>query len=238
MIKKIDILGIQLDNYTVRESIMRVENYMSNGALNSIQSVSMKMLLAAETDDVVREAIASADLTIIGESEIIQAAGNVTMQRIQETKAKDFAYELFKRVERNKKSVFLLGETEEKIVHAKEELQNEFPKLLFVGEYALENCVGDVDAVINHMNVMAPDMILSLLPTPLQEHFFMEQKDKINANIWYGAGELGIHKSKRRGIRNSFWKKIHLERLKNSINKYKKDSVEESNDESENENEA
>ena len=30
MIKKVDILGIQLDNYTVREAIMCVERFLSN----------------------------------------------------------------------------------------------------------------------------------------------------------------------------------------------------------------
>ena len=99
MIKKIDILGIQLDNHTVREAIRQVETYLSNDVLNTIEKVSMKMLLAAETDPVVREAISSMDLTVIGEKEIIQAAGVATMQRVQETKENDFANEFFKRVE-------------------------------------------------------------------------------------------------------------------------------------------
>ena len=44
---------------------------------------------------------------MIGEKEIIQAAGLGTMQRIKETEENDFYFEFFKRVERNKKSVFL-----------------------------------------------------------------------------------------------------------------------------------
>ena len=36
MIKKIDIMGIGLDNYTVRESMRQVENYLSNDVLNTI----------------------------------------------------------------------------------------------------------------------------------------------------------------------------------------------------------
>lgn len=235
MIKKIDILGIQLDNHTVREAIRQVETYLSNDVLNTIEKVSMKMLLAAETDPVVREAISSMDLTVIGEEEIIKVAGVATMQRVQETKANDFAYEFFKRVERNKKSLFLLGETEEKLVQVKEELQKTFPKLIFAGEYALEKCVGDLEAVINDMNVTTPDVILSVLPSPQQEHFLMEHKDKMNANIWYGAGESGMQKKKHRSIGNILQSKMHLERLKNSIDKYEKDSEAESEEKKENE---
>lgn len=225
MIKKIDILGMELDNYTVRESIRQVENYLSSSVLNTIENVTMKTLIASETDDVIREALSQMDLTIIGEKEIIQAAGVATMQRLQETAANDFAYEFFRRVERNKKSIFLLGETEETLASAQKQLQEEFSKLVFAGEYAIENCVGDLEAVINDMNATTPDVIISVLPTPMQEHFLMEHKDKMNATIWYGMGEQGF-RGKQHGIGHLFWKKLRMERLKNSIDKYKnKDEI-------------
>jgi len=169
---------------------------------------------------VVREALETMDLTVIAATEILQAAGVGTMQRMQETKENDFASEFFKRVERNKKSIFLLGETDAKIARAKEELLKDFPKLVFVGEYAVENCVGNLEAVINDMNITAPDVIVSVLASPLQEHFLMEHKDKMNANIWYGVGEIGLS-GHRRSLRNLLWSKMHMKRLKNNINKYK-----------------
>lgn len=221
MIKKIDILGIQLDNYTVREAIMQVESYLSNNMLNTIESISMQMLIESESDPVVRDVISSLDLAVIGEKEIIQAAGDATMQRVKETEANDFAYEFFKRVERNKKSVFLLGETEEKIAHFRQDLLEEYPKLIIDGEYAVETCVGDLDGVINELNATTPDIIISILPVPMQEHFFMEHKDKMNASIWYGMGELGLG-GKKHGINGFIKRMMHRGRLKNSIDKYDK----------------
>lgn len=152
MIKKVDILGIQLDNYTVREAIMCVERYLSNNVLNTIESISLQMLIDSETNPVLKEVMSSLDLAIIGEKEIIQAAGLESMQRIRETEENDFYFEFFKRIERNKKSVFLLGDTQEKIDSLKAELTEDYPKLIFAGEYAVETCVGDLEAVINDMN--------------------------------------------------------------------------------------
>lgn len=219
MTKKIDIMGIELDNYTVREAVMQVETYLSGDMLNTVESVSMRMLIESENDPVVREVLSMLDLAVIGEKEIIQAAGVPTMQRMQETEENDFTYEFFKRIERNKRSVFLLGETEHRIAGIKRELAEAFPKLIFAGEYALENCVGDLEAVINEMNAMTPDIIVSILPTPLQEHFFAEHKDKMSATIWYGMGEFGIH-GRKSGIGSFFRNRMHLGKLKNSMNKY------------------
>lgn len=90
MIKKIDILGIQLDNYTVREAIMRVEAWYDNNMLNVIEMVSMQMLTESESDPVLKEVISSLDLAVIGEKGILQAAGVDTMQRIRETEENVF----------------------------------------------------------------------------------------------------------------------------------------------------
>lgn len=222
MIKKIDIMGVQLDNYTVREAIRQVETYLESGVLNTIESISMQMLMDSEQDTVQRQVITSLDLAIIGEKEIMQAAGIGTMQRMNETEENDFFFEFFKRMERNKKNLFLLGENEQAIEELKDMLQTEYPKLVIVGEYALENCVGDQDAVINDMNALTPDVIVSVLPSPMQEHFFWEHKDKMNASIWYGVGKHGMGR-KRHSVSEFFKNTMRRVKLRSSIEKYQED---------------
>ena len=58
MIKTIDVAGIELDNYTVRETIMNVEKNMSDSGFHTIEEVNMEMLLQAESAEVIREALA------------------------------------------------------------------------------------------------------------------------------------------------------------------------------------
>ena len=35
MLKKLDILGLELDNYTVREAMFNVETYLNNDVMNT-----------------------------------------------------------------------------------------------------------------------------------------------------------------------------------------------------------
>ena len=218
MIKKIDVLGLPLDNYTVREAMQQIESYTSNNVLNTIECISMQMLMLAEEDEVVREVIQSLDMAVIGEKEILQATKSSSMQRIRETEENDFFFEFFKRIERNHKSVYLIGESEQKVEEVKAELQHEFKKIVIAGAYATENCVGALDAVINEMNATTPDIIVSVLPTPAQEHFFWEHKDKMNANVWYGMGDLPIRR--KHGVWGRIQRMIHRGKLKSSILKY------------------
>ena len=220
MIKKIDIMGILLDDYTVREALHQIESFSDDNVLRSIESISMQMLMEAEQDEELRNAISSLDLAIVGQKEILEVAGVGTMQRIKETEENDFFYEFLKRLERNHKRLFLLGETEEKNNRIKEKLIEQYPQLSIVGEYALENCIGDQAAVINEMNAATPDVVLSVLPSPAQEHFFWEHKDKINARIWYGVGDVEI--DGRMGVKKMVTSLLHRGRLKSSIEKYEK----------------
>lgn len=219
MIKKIEILGIQLDNYTVREAAMLVENYLTDDVPNAVEHISMRMLVDAESDAILKDAISALSLAVIGDKEILQAAGAGTMQQIREIEENDFFSEFFKRIERNGKSIFLLGKTSERIAWIRERLSQEFPRLTVAGEYATEACVGVLDAVINDMNAATPDVIVSVLPSPMQEHFFWEYREKMNAKIWYGIGDIEFHT--RQMIRQNVRSVIKRIRLKNQIKKYR-----------------
>ena len=127
MIKKIDIAGIELDNYTVRESIMQIEKQMSDHGFHTIEEVNMDMLILGETDEVVRQALTTVEHTVISEAGILDAVGVGTYQRKHEIEHHDFFYEMMKRIERNHKSVFLIGDTEEDTIKAQEELMELYP---------------------------------------------------------------------------------------------------------------
>lgn len=227
MIKKIDLLGLQLDNYTVREALMQVDKYMDSDTLNVIEQISMQMLIDEEQSCELRKAMPLLNLTIIGEKEILQAAGISTMQRIKETEENDFMFEFLRRMERNRKSIFVLGENEKKILSLKSRLQEQFPKLGIVGECATEHCVGNLESVINDLNTLTPDVIVSILSSPMQEQFLQEHREKINASIWYGMGTIEL--GKRNTCMKNFLRTIvRFGKLKSSIDKY--EEKEEKND--------
>lgn len=219
MIKKIDIAGIQLDNYTVREAIMQVEKDLSNNVFNTLEEVNMNMLLLAETDARMRETLEKLDHTVIAEVGILNAVGESSMQRKKEIEEHDFYFELMKRIERNHKTIFILGVTQEEIELAQQTILEDFPKCQVVGAEAIENCVGAIDAIVNEINAATPDVIFSILPTPDQEYFLLENRDKLSANLWYGMGNEKIVK-KKHGFLHFIKKTISLHKLERTITSY------------------
>lgn len=223
MIKKIEILGMAIDNYTVREAMLQVEVYLNNSVMNTIENISMEMLVKAQNDEVLKESIEHLDLSVIGEKEILKAAGVSSMQRIRETVENEFAAEFMKRLTRNNKTVYLLGNTEIQIEKLEEFLMQEYPKLKISGRYALENCTGDFDKVINEVNIAEPDVIFSVLPTPQQEYFLKDNIGKFNVKIWYGLGQNYARKQGVSRVTGFAKKLIHRGMLHSMLSRYNKD---------------
>ena len=219
MIKTIDFAGIELDNYTVREMIMNVEKDMSDHGFHTIEEVNMDTLMLAETDEQVRKAIDFAEHTVIAENGILEAIGEGSYQHRHEIEHHDFFFELMKRVERNRQTVFVIGDTTEYVEKTCDFLTEHFGKCEIVGAEALENCQGGNDAMVNEINALTPDMILSVLPSPVQEHFLIENCEKLSAGLWYGIGSWDFTKRKC-GVLGTIKKLVRTHKLERQLIHY------------------
>ena len=222
MLKKLDILGLELDNYTVREAMLRAETYLNNNEMNTIETISMSMLEKAGHDEKMRACLKNLDLAVIGEKEILLAAGVNSTQRMKETIENTFFYEFMKRLLRNKKTIYLLGEKETDVKKLEIFLHNEYEKVRIVGKDAMENCIGDLDAVVNAINVETPDLVFSVLPSPYQEEFLMENKGKLSIGIWYGLGEH--YATESHSLFRRVRRLISRKKLENSLSEYKNEN--------------
>lgn len=188
MIKEITVAGIKLNNYSALENLTHIGNNMDNNVFTRIEEVSMKTLLLAKEDEVVKETIEAMDITVIAETGILDAVGQNTILRKREIERRDFFFQLMRILERNGYTVYILGETVKEVESASQYLKDEFSRLKLVGGKATEEVAGADEGIVNAINMVAPDVIVSILPSPMQEYFFSEHKSMIFTKIWYGIG--------------------------------------------------
>mgnify|MGYP000025719275 CR=1 FL=1 len=223
MYKKINILDICVDNYSVRESLLRLDTFMSNTVLNIIETVTMEKLVSAGEYPVIKECLEQADLCIIGEREILSETGNDTAQRVREVCGQDFLRELLKRVVRSKKRVFLLAMTKAETEDMQETFREFVPRFAAAASCAIEECSSDMEAIVNEINGATPDVVISGLPTPLEEEFIQMHKDKIGAGVWYGAGICSYPKGRAR-VGSTLRKLLLKGRLRHSVARYQNEN--------------
>lgn len=72
---ELEILGVKLKHYRVDAAMEIAEEYLSNDKLNTIGIVTMQMLMQASKEPTWKQYIEDLDLTVIGETEVLEAAG-------------------------------------------------------------------------------------------------------------------------------------------------------------------
>lgn len=218
--KKIKILDMCVDNYTVRESLLRLDTYLASAMLNIIETVTMEQLILANDHPAVKDCLKQADLCIVGDCEILSETGHVTAQRMREIREQDFLCELLRRVTLNRKRVFLIASTDTELLQVQEVFTEWAPGFVASGVYAVETCTEDMDTIVNEINGAMPDIVISALKSPDEEEFLQSHKDKIGACVWYGIGAAFWQKSGVRHVGSALKKLALRGRLRLSMLKY------------------
>ncbi|MDD3204266.1 MAG: WecB/TagA/CpsF family glycosyltransferase [Lachnospiraceae bacterium] len=224
--KKINLLGISLTDYSLKESLKISNHYLNNGALNTISVISTQILVEAAENPEHKEWIESMDMTIFGETDILRAADNATRNRLKEVENGEFLQEFFHRLAWNRKTVYLLADSEQQMEYLKARLHEMQSNLLIIGQYVLEDVSTGIDSFINEINDIVPTVIVSKFPYPLQEQLMYENKKKINANVWLALPEHSTIQTKK-GIQSFkllewFYRKL----FKRRVSKYNNDKTE------------
>lgn len=220
MSQTLDILGLQIEDYGAFEAIELVKEYLNNDLLNTIELLTPELLVEAEEDDVLREAVGAMDLCMLQDKEILKILEINNPKREAEVENRIFLISFMTELQKEDKSAFLLCESEEELETFYGYMQEHYPKIRIAGCIQVTD-TEDEDGIVNDINAAAPDVILAALSVPFQQEFISRNKLKINAKVWMGLGKncRGLHDV---GIKTSWLNKmIEKSILKRKITKYR-----------------
>lgn len=222
MIKQIQLLGMTIPNYSLREELQLAQDALKDEKLQLFLIMSMQSLVRVSNSELpqLRECVEHADLVVVEDPEILSIAGIHSSQRIHEAEDHVFFTELLKRLQRGQRQVYLVASKNAALLKIKEILSDQYEKLHVVGQYSIEDYPDDLDRMINEINGAAPDVILSVMPTPQQEEFLVANRRKLLAKLWYGLGENYSLLMEKKGFGWRMKRLIHFGRFKMHVNHY------------------
>lgn len=196
MENRIDIFDIRIDTLTAKDTLKKIVQYMESGTVNTVEMVTLELLVQGRDNPEWKEQLKKMDLVLPGERDILdaseKAAGflegtvNPYGHLMRELEKKVFLKMFLRYLQRSQKKVFLLAGQEEDILFLKDALQPYTRGMIQAGEAILPEDSGLEDSIINEINGVEPDCILSVLPYPVQERFISDAKALLNARVWMG----------------------------------------------------
>lgn len=225
--RKIQVLGITLVDYSLKESMRKVDDYLKERKTKVITYMTIKGIMTANENETVRAFLEKMDMTIAADTDILRAADAASRNRVREVAGNEFMEEFLKKLARNRKSVCLLTETNAQLLLLKEYVRSYQENLNIAGGFALEELQTDEDFLINEINIKEPNVLISLLSDVKRMEFLDASQMKINVNIWLMLKEEMSLSNKHRGIfqklYQTFMKKLFIQR----VNQYNNNTGEE-----------
>ena len=200
--RTMDILGIILKDYPLRESLKLTERYMKNGALNVIVYVSQKRLMQASEDEKLKKWIEQADLMLYSDPDVLSGEGTVSKNRQKEIENHEYLHEFLRKAARNRRKIYLLSDSAEHVQTLCESLQESQSGLVLAGQGILsgEGESEEDDRIVNEINDIAPGVIIAQLPFEQCCRFVEQNRRYINADVILELPEEGMEEAKKKGF--------------------------------------
>lgn len=182
--QKINLLGMELTDYSLREAIGITDRFLGSGSLDAVLFISAKTLVGVSVFAEWRECLKSADLIIWSDAEIVKYVGIKEKARIAEVENQEYIKEVLKRLGTGKKPVYLLAESEKELEKLELDLMLFREDLNIVGGGVPGGAPEEWDDEANRINALAPAAILSNMQFERQAKLMERMKKFLNADIW------------------------------------------------------
>lgn len=190
MNEKIQVLGLEIDNFTAKDAVKRVVSYMETEPVNVVEMVTMNTLGKFQQDETANVLFESFDIALASDKGMLQAAGVTDERRLKEVEELLFIKMVMRFLHKNSARVFLLAEDEADLQKLEIYMQEDYSNIQVVGKATMENNGASDDMLLNMVNGAEAECILSALPSPVEEQFISQNKTLVNARVWLGFGNL------------------------------------------------
>lgn len=187
--KNINLLGIKLQDRYVRESVGLTEKFLREGVVHTILYLTPTVLLETAKDEKEKEWVEAAELTVWGDTDILDAAGITVKSRYHEVQENVFLKIFLRKMARIHKSILVLSDTEENAEILKQELIEIQNNITVAGTMAIPDPYQAQEDLINKINMITPDVIMARMSFSLQREWLEQCRQYLNTGIWIGFPE-------------------------------------------------
>lgn len=178
--KTIEVLGIKIKDYTLKEALEAGRSCMQEPGLYTMYYVSKRLLLSVCEDAEQKRWFEDIDLVLCAEDGILTES-----DEFFDGKRDDF-FEIFMRnLASAGTSVFIVTDADGDAEKIKETMLRVDERLNFVGQYVYKG-ENDKERMFNEINTMVPGVIVSNMEWYKQGKLMYEGKRFLNASVWLG----------------------------------------------------
>lgn len=183
---KTDVLGVQYDNVTMAEALVRGRELLCGSKAAYCVTPNAEMAYEALHDESFREILNEADLVLPDGAGVVLGAKILKTPLKQKVAGIEFAQNLLPVMEKLGSRLFLLGSKPGVAELAAEKMLQKCPKLCICG--MADGYFKTDEEAIEKINEARADAVFVCLGAPKQEKFMHSHRNELNVRLMLGLG--------------------------------------------------
>jgi len=181
MVKKTKILGIKIDNLTVKQVFQRIDDFLKDGRQRYIVTPNPEFLVRAQKDKEFRQILNQADLAVSDGTGVLFASWFLNQPLKQRITGTDLMEMICQRAPFKDWSIFLLGGRKMVSEKAAENLKKKYPGLKIepIDDSALDNPNIIPSTVSEKSSIDRTNILFVALGTPKQEKWIFKNLKEV-----------------------------------------------------------
>ncbi len=190
--KRVEILGISIDNVTRDEALDRIREMVRSGAPHQIVTPAIEQVVCARRDPEFRQVMEEADLVVPDGMPVVFASRLHRTPLKERITGVDLVPKICEMAAQEGFSVFFCGGEEGVADETAKTLQSRFPNLQVAGTYCppykFETNPEEEARTIHAIQAAKPDILFLAFGAPRQEKWICKRKQELNVPIMVGVG--------------------------------------------------
>lgn len=152
MIEKMNIFDVEIPILTAKEAMIRAMQYLESESVDTIELVSMDMLMKERENAQWKEQINALTMLLPENTEILKAAEIENEKLFRETEENVFLKMFMKYMQKNHKKIFLLADSEENLGKVEAVLSRHNRGIRVTGQMVISENEEQIQDAINAIN--------------------------------------------------------------------------------------
>ncbi len=186
--KSVKILGVRIDKVDADEAYNKFLSLFKNGTFSAIYTPNPEIIMMAQDDEPLKEALLDADLVIPDGIGVVYASRIHKLGLEERIPGIEFMDRMLKFCNNTKGSIFILGGKPGVPEKACEKISEKYPNIDIKGCQDGYFTPEEELKVVDKINEVKPDILFVALGCPKQEKWIHEHRKILNTRVAMGVG--------------------------------------------------
>ncbi len=185
--KTVDVLGVEVSLMRPDKAVNITMNYLQRKETGTVFFHTAESSLFCQSQDWAAGCIDSCDLVLPGDHYIEHAVGHAAFGENRTQGHSHFAdrylIKLLARIARENRTIFVVTDKEDYLESLAEDLKSIYPEITLDGAVLQGDSEPEIEALVNDINGIIPDIIFLCLNTQTQLNLFREYVPMMNTHL-------------------------------------------------------